>query len=53
MGADDVFELAKQALVQLGYSAGIAAAAVEAACVKVGSDAALETVIREALQCCA
>jgi Holliday junction resolvasome RuvABC DNA-binding subunit/5-methylcytosine-specific restriction endonuclease McrA len=51
--ANDVSMLAKQALVQLGYPAGIAADAVEAACVHVGSDAVLETVIREALQRCA
>lgn len=50
--ADD-FALAKQALLQLGYSAGIAAAAVEAARSDVGSGADLEAVIREALRRCA
>lgn len=50
--ADDVPDLAKRALIQLGYKATIAAPAVEAARAHVGASASLEIVIREALRRC-
>ncbi len=49
---DDVFALAKQALVKLGYPATVAAGAIEVARAHVGAESSLEVVIREALQRC-
>lgn len=43
---------ARDALVALGWKAGIARAAVDAACAHVGCDAQVEVVIREALRRC-
>jgi Holliday junction resolvasome RuvABC DNA-binding subunit len=50
---DDVFALAKQALVQLGYPAAIAMRAVEAARAHVGERSDLQVVIKDALRRCA
>jgi hypothetical protein len=43
---------ARDALVKLGWNPAIARAAVDGACTYLGEDAALETVIREALRRC-
>jgi len=44
--------LAKQALVQLGFSSAVADTAVRAACAHVGTDVSLEDFIKEALRNC-
>jgi len=44
--------LAKQALVQLGFPAATAHAALRAACAHVGTDVSLEDFIKEALRNC-
>jgi Holliday junction resolvasome RuvABC DNA-binding subunit len=50
---DDVFALAKQALIQLGYPAAIATRAVDAARVHVDAATDAQAVIKEALRRCA
>jgi hypothetical protein len=44
--------MAKQALMQSGYSAGIAERAVDAACAHVGTGADLAAIIFEAFRRC-
>ena len=43
---------ARDALVGLGWTSAIARAAVAEACAEVGTDAAIDVVIREALRRC-
>ncbi len=49
---EDVFPLAKKALVRLGYPAAIAAQALEVVRARVGANADLQAVIRQALRDC-
>jgi len=50
--AEDVRALALTALIGLGWKAGIARSAVDAACARAGGHPAIEVVIREALRRC-
>lgn len=53
VGETTMRAMAKQALVQSGYSAGVAERAVEAACAHVGTETDLATLIAEAFRRCA
>ena len=50
--ATDIPKLARQALVQSGFGAAIADAAVARACARVGTDVELAALIKEALRYC-